>query len=76
MPEIVVRVNHGTISDHPLEDQRQFLTGSVEQVRQDVQQLAAWGATEVFFSLRSNLPSPEDAFQGILEQMRLLRQVV
>ena len=41
-----------------------------------MQQLAAWGATEVFFSLRSNLPAPEDAFQKMLEQMRLLRQVV
>ena len=74
-PEIVVRVNHGFISGHPLESQRQFLTGSVEQVRQDVQQLASWGATEVFFSLRSNLPALEDAFRVILEQMRLLSGV-
>jgi len=74
-PEIVVRVNHGFISDHPLEGQRQFLTGSVEQVRQDVQRLASWGATEVFFSLRSNLPALPEAFQMMLEQMRLLSGV-
>jgi hypothetical protein len=62
-------------SGHPLESQRQFLTGTVELVRQNVQQLASWGATEVFFSLRNNLPALEDAFRVILEQMRLLSGV-
>jgi hypothetical protein len=56
---------HGYISDHPLESQRQFLTGSVEQVRLDVQRLASWGATEVFFSLHSILPALPDAFQAM-----------
>jgi probable F420-dependent oxidoreductase len=74
-PEIIVRVNHGFISDHPLEGERLFLTGSVEQVRGDVQQLAKWGATEVFFSLRSHLPAEGDVFAAMLEQMRLLRGV-
>ena len=32
------------IADRPTEANRPFLTGSVEQVRDDVHQLAAWGS--------------------------------
>src|SRR5262249_23626658 len=44
-PIIAMRVNHGFIADKPITENRQFLTGTVEQVREDVKQLEAWGAT-------------------------------
>jgi hypothetical protein len=50
----------------------QINSSTSPRVKGDVQKLAEWGATEVFFSLRSNLPSVEAAFQGMLEQMCLL----
>jgi probable F420-dependent oxidoreductase len=74
--QIVVRVNHGYISDHALGSDRQFLTGSVEQVRDDVSQLAAWGATEVFFNVTGRFATLPDGFKRIMDQMNSLRGVV
>lgn len=75
-PQIVVRVNHGYISDHPLDIDRQFLTGSVDQVREDVSQLAAWGATEVFFNVMEHFSHLTDGIKLIMNQVNLLRAVV
>jgi probable F420-dependent oxidoreductase len=68
-PAIVVRVNHGRITDEALGADRKFLTGSSEQVGADLVQLAAWGATEVFFSVRSGLEDPAEDLQVCLDQM-------
>ncbi len=75
-PEIIMRVNHTLIADQPLGADRAFLTGSVEQVREDVQQLAGWGVTEIFFaSTRAHVGTPEYLpFQ--LDQLNKLRGVV
>ncbi len=74
-PEIVVRVNHGYISEQPLNNGRTFLTGSVEQVQEDVKQLADWGATEVFFDLVGRFAHLPHGLEWMLEQARLLRNV-
>jgi len=74
-PQIVVRVNHDYIADHDLGNERQFLTGSVAQVREDVGQLAAWGATEVFFDLMGIFAHLPDGFKLIMDQVHLLRAV-
>jgi probable F420-dependent oxidoreductase len=74
-PQIIVRVNHGYISEQPLGDGRQFLTGSVEQVRGDVTRLAALGASEVFFDVKGRLYQLPDAFTRMMEQVRLIRDV-
>ncbi len=74
-PEIVVRVNHGYISDQPLSNGRLFLTGSVEQVREDVKKLEKWGATEVFFDLTGRFGMLPDGMQWLIEQAHLLRGV-
>lgn len=75
-PQIAVRVNHGYIADHPLGNERQFLTGSVEQVGEDVSRLAAWGATEVFFDLMGVFAHLPDGFKLIMDQVHRLRRVV
>ena len=75
-PEIVVRVNHGFISDAPLGEDRMFLTGSVEQVRGDVQKLADLGATEVFFSHLDAFGNAPDGLEQLMKQARLTRGVV
>jgi probable F420-dependent oxidoreductase len=75
-PEIVVRVNHGYIADQPLGNGRLFLTGSVEQVKEDVKKLAGWGATEVFFDLVGKFGNLPDGLQWMIEQAHLLRGVV
>ena len=75
-PIIAMRVNHAFISDKPITENRQFLTGTVEQVREDVKQLEAWGATEIFFSgARAGYGQP-DEFKIQVEQMNKLRGVV
>jgi probable F420-dependent oxidoreductase len=74
-PEIIVRVNHGHIADHALGSDRLFLTGSVDQVREDVRRLAGWGATEVFFDLTTVFGHLPDAFNLIMDQVNLLRAV-
>jgi hypothetical protein len=52
------------------------LTGSLEQVREDVQQLEAWGVTEVFFAgSRASYGSP-DAISILIDQMAKLRNIV
>ena len=75
-PEMIVRVNHGFISDTPLGQDRLFLTGSVEQVRGDVQKLADLGATEVFFSHLTAFGNAPDGFEQLMKQARLTRGVV
>ena len=75
-PEIIMRVNHTVLSDQPLEENRQFLTGSVEQVREDVTQLGAWGVTEIFFSSSQRWADQPDALKLQLEQLTRLRAVV
>jgi probable F420-dependent oxidoreductase len=67
-PLIVVRVNHGLISDQPIQGERAFLTGSIGQVRGDLEKLAAWGATEVFFDIKT------DSLPNLLDQALKLRQ--
>jgi probable F420-dependent oxidoreductase len=74
-PEIIMRVNHTVISDAPVEGSRPSLTGSVEQVRDDVRQLGEWGVTEIFFSSQAAYGRPE-YLQVQLEQMTKLRGVV
>jgi probable F420-dependent oxidoreductase len=75
-PQIIMRVNHTVISDHPLAEDRPYLTGSVEQVLEDVQQLGEWGVTEIFFaSTRLSYGQP-DYLQVQLDQLTKLRGVV
>jgi probable F420-dependent oxidoreductase len=75
-PQIVVRVNHGYVSEQPLGDERQFLTGSVEQVQADLTRLAKLGASEVFFDIKGRFFQLSDGFARMMEQVRLLRDVV
>ncbi len=75
-PEIVVRVNDATITDQPVEKDRAFLTGSLAQVREDVQQMASWGATEVFFAGSRLAYGKPDAMNVLLDQMTKLRNAV
>lgn len=75
-PEIIVRVNHGYVSEHDLGDDRQFLTGSLDQVREDVGQLADWGATELFFNPVVRFAHLPDGFKLVMNQVRLLCDVV
>jgi probable F420-dependent oxidoreductase len=75
-PQIVVRVNHTYLTDDPIDGERQFLTGSVEQIRQDVQQLAAWGADEVFFDIKRRYFQLPDGFQKVMDEITRLRAVV
>ncbi len=76
-PQIVMRVNHTMISHEPLGDDRKSLTGSVEQVRHDVKQLEAWGATEIFFTIPTPTDLSEaDALKLLLDQLTKLRGVV
>ena len=57
-------------------ENRQFLTGTVEQVRDDVKQLEAWGATEIFFAGSRMGYGKPDEFKIQLEQLNKLRGVV
>jgi alkanesulfonate monooxygenase SsuD/methylene tetrahydromethanopterin reductase-like flavin-dependent oxidoreductase (luciferase family) len=74
-PEIIVRVNHTVISDQPVEANRPSLTGSVEQVREDVRQLGEWGVTEIFFSSQPGYGQP-DYLPLQLDLLTKLRGVV
>ena len=75
-PQIVMRINHTVITDQPIEENRQSLAGSVEQVREDVRQLGEWGVTEVFFaSTRLSYGQP-DYLKVQLDQLTKLRGVV
>jgi probable F420-dependent oxidoreductase len=74
-PEMIVRVNHGYISAQPLDADRLFLTGSLAQVGGDLQQLAAWGATEVFFDLNDRYGSAPDGYAQMLEQLAQLSEI-
>ena len=74
--QVVVRVNHGYIAEQPIEDNRPFLVGSLDQVRADVQQLAAWGADEVFFNPVGLFGLQPDGFNKIMQQVELLRGLV
>jgi probable F420-dependent oxidoreductase len=74
--QIVVRVNHGYIAEQPVETDRPFLVGSVEQVRLDVQQMAVWGAGEIFFNPVSVFGLQPDGFSKIMRQVELLRGLV
>ncbi len=74
-PEIVVRVNHGFLTSQPIDRERQFLTGSVEQVRADIAQLGQWGVTEVFFSFTAYANQPGD-FDKLIDQAHRLRGAV
>jgi len=76
-PEIVMRVNHTKISDQPIDTDRKFLTGSVEQVRDDVKQLEAWGVTEIFFTVPTSQAQAdyEDSSKQLLDQLIKLRGV-
>jgi probable F420-dependent oxidoreductase len=74
--QVVVRVNHGYVAEQPIDSNRPFLVGSVEQVRSDVQQLAAWGAQEVFFNPVSVFGLQPDGFDKIMRQVELLRGLV
>lgn len=75
-PLMIMRVNHTVISDQPLGDDRQFLTGSVEQVRDDVKQLESWGVTEVFFAGVHRGAVQPDSLKTMLTFMNKLRGVV
>jgi probable F420-dependent oxidoreductase len=74
--QIVVRVNHGYIAEQPVETDRPFLVGSVEQVRLDVQQMAAWGVGEIFFNPVGVFGLQPDGFSKIMRQAELLRGIV
>jgi probable F420-dependent oxidoreductase len=74
--QIIVRVNHGYIAEQPVETDRPFLVGSVEQVRLDVQQMAAWGAGEIFFNPVGVFGLQPDGFSKIMRQVELLRGLV
>jgi probable F420-dependent oxidoreductase len=74
--QIVVRVNHGYIAEQPIETDRPFLVGSAEQVRLDVQQMAAWGVGEVFFNPVSVFGLQPDGFSKIMRQVELLRGII
>ncbi len=75
-PEIVVRVNDATITDQPVDKDRAFLTGSAEQVHEDVRQMASWGVTEVFFAGTRLAYGKPDAMNILLDQMAKLRNMV
>ncbi|MBC8160242.1 MAG: TIGR03619 family F420-dependent LLM class oxidoreductase [Roseiflexaceae bacterium] len=75
-PEMIVRVNHGYVAERPLAANRQFLTGSIDQVYADLQQLAAWGATEVFFDVSGHYAMLPDGYQQMLQQLAWLREIV
>lgn len=75
-PEIIMRVNHTVIADQPVADSRAFLTGSVEQVREDVKQLGAWGVTEIFFSSTHLSYGQPEYLPVQLDQLTKLRAVV
>jgi probable F420-dependent oxidoreductase len=74
--QVVVRVNHGYVAEQPIDSNRPFLVGSVEQVRSDMQQLAAWGAQEVFFNPVGVFGLQPDGFSKIMRQVELLRGIV
>jgi probable F420-dependent oxidoreductase len=67
-PLIVARVNHGFISGQPIQGERAFMTGSIGQVRGDLEKLATWGATEVFFDFKAF------TLESLLDQARKLSQ--
>jgi hypothetical protein len=73
---IVGRVNHGFVSPQPIETNRPFLAGSVEQVHTDLRDLEAWGADEVFFNVQNRYFQQPDGFHQMMEQITLLRGVV
>ena len=75
-PKIVVRVNHGFLTPQPIQGERQFLTGSVEQVREDLKLLEQWGADGAFFDIKGRYFHLPDGFQKMMEEVRLLRGVV
>jgi probable F420-dependent oxidoreductase len=75
-PEIVMRVNEAMITDQPVKENRPFLTGSSEQVREDVRQMELWGVTEVFFSGSRLVYGKPDPMSILLDQMTKLRGVV
>ncbi len=74
--QITIRINHGYIAEQPIEDNRPFLAGSLEQVRANVQQLSAWGACEVFFNPVGLFGMQPDGFSQIMRQVELLRGLV
>jgi probable F420-dependent oxidoreductase len=76
-PEIVLRVNHGYITNEALGADRPFLIGSVAQVRQDVKKVEEWGATEIFFDVVNRYGlQPSGGPRLVLEQMKILREIV
>ncbi len=74
--QVTIRINHGYIADQPMDDNRPFLVGSLEQVRADVGQLADWGANEVFFNPVGLFGLKPDGFSQIMRQVELLRGLV
>jgi probable F420-dependent oxidoreductase len=75
-PIIVGRVNHGFVSAQPINAERKFLTGSVEQVRGDIHQLEDWGVDGLFFNPTSHFYQLQDGFKQVMDQINLLRGVV
>lgn len=75
-PEIILRVNHSSISGADMGADRPFLGGSVAQVKADVQKLAAWGVTEIFFSHISPYGDQADGFAEMMWQAQFTRGVV
>jgi probable F420-dependent oxidoreductase len=74
--QVTIRINHGYIADQPMDDNRPFLVGSLEQVRADVGRLAAWGANEVFFNPVGLFDLKPDGFSQIMRQVERLPGVV
>lgn len=64
---VVVRSNHPVSLTGPLPEPRPPLSGSLEQIRKDVQRLAALGVHHLFFDLVS---LPQDQWLALLPHLR------
>ncbi len=65
---IVVRAN-SQLSEKPLPDPRPMLSGTVEQIREDIARLEQIGANHVFFDLNTSHTSIDDQLR-FLERLR------
>lgn len=62
---IIVRAN-SVVSKHALPELRSPLSGSLEQIREDIQRLASMGVGHVFFDL---VAMPVQEQLGVLEKI-------
>jgi len=75
-PMIVMRVNQAKLTDQPIDGERHFLSGSVDQIRDDVKQLESWGVTELFFVASGLGHGQPGDLKPLLDKLPTLRSVV